>query len=99
VGEDEKRRGKHIKQKALCRIFPRYVLMLFPPSLSFPSGNMSRHPKDACARFHFDPDPGGFRHLIADQTSEECPFHGRFHDRNEGTQILNHLIPFIIHYV
>ncbi len=40
---------------------------------------MSRNLEDACSRFHHDPN-SGFRHLIADRTSEECPFHGRFQD-------------------
>lgn len=50
-------------------------------SLSLTSGNMSRNAEDACSRFHFDPSDRDRRHLIADRTSVDCPFRGRYLDR------------------
>ena len=42
---------------------------------------MSRNAEDACSRFHFDSsDSAARRHLIADRTSVDCPFRGRYLD-------------------
>ena len=51
----------------------------FPVVLSL-AGNMSRNAEDACSRFHFDSSDSaaGRRHLIADRTSVDCPFRGRY---------------------